>query len=209
MRLLESLSERRRILLLAVGAVLLLLSSLWLPLWTMALEAPQYPDGLHMRAYGTRVEGDLREINIINHYVGMAPIDRVPAPEMGLFPWGMAALAAGILVSVLDRRLLKAAFVVTVLLPIGVLADLQWWLHDFGQNLDPHAPLRFIEPFTPLVLGVSSIGNFRSIGMVSWGMVAILGAAALLYLALRSWPRPERAPRPVGLGMEMKAEVKA
>lgn len=187
MRLAEARS-RPRVALFAFGAALLLLSSLWLPIWTMTLEAPQYPRGLHMRAYGTRVEGDLREINIINHYVGMAPIAEAPAPEMKLFPWAVGALTLVVLLAPLDRRLMRAAFWVTLALPITVIADLQWWLHRFGQNLDPTAPLRFVEPFTPLAIGISKIGNFRSIAMVSYGFIAMVAAALMLHLALRQWP---------------------
>jgi hypothetical protein len=55
----------------------------FLPLWKMTLEAPQYLASLRLRAYENRVEGDRRQSDIINHYVGMKPIDTIPAPEMG------------------------------------------------------------------------------------------------------------------------------
>lgn len=170
-----------------LGAALLIIATLWLPLWTMTLDAPQYPQGLYMRAYGSYVTGDLREINIINHYVGMEEIPEVPAPEMRLFPlaiWTLVLLAAA---SPFSRLANRAGLAGTVLMPIVTLADLQWWLHTFGQNLDPTAPLRFIEPFTPLALGISKIGNFRSTAMVSYGFFAWGVAAVLLYFALKRW----------------------
>ena len=67
-------------------ASVLLVIALFVPFWQMTLQAPQYPNGLKLVAYGTEIGGDLREINIINHYVGMGHIDAVPAPEMALFP---------------------------------------------------------------------------------------------------------------------------
>ena len=159
----------------AVAAVLLA-TTFWLPLWRMKLEAPQYPAGLEMIAYGDRVAGDLREINIINHYVGMEPIAEQPAPEMALFPYAVYALIALFLVAWTHPVLMALANWSAGLLPWVILADLQWWLYTFGHSLDPSAPLRFIEPFTPLALGVSSIGNFRTTAWVSWGFLALLGA---------------------------------
>ena len=168
----------------AAIAVALLVASLRLPIWHMKLRAPQYPKGLELVAYGTRIEGDLREINIINHYVGMERIDAAPAPEMRLYPfavWGLIALFAA---APLHRRLARLAVAAAVVLPLGILADLQWWLHRFGRNLDPGAPFR-LEPFTPLALGSSTIGQFQTAATASWGLLAMVGAGLVLAGALR------------------------
>lgn len=177
----------------ALLAAALMVATYWLPLWTMRLEAPQYPNGLFMRAYGHRVAGDLYEINIINHYVGMAEIAEVPAPEMALFPYAVFGLAAACVLSLLHRRLMQLTALAVLGMPVVVLADLQWWLHKFGRNLDPHAPLNFVKPFTPLVIGISKIGNFRSVSMISWGLLATVIAAALLWIGLRAWPAAKSA----------------
>lgn len=170
---------------LSIAAAGLVAAAIWLPFWKVELKAPQYPQGLRMVAYGTEIRGDLREINIINHYVGMEHIDTVPAPEMSLFEPAMAVLILLALVAPLHRRVTQLGIVAVGVTPWVILIDLQRWLHRFGQNLDPGAPLR-VEPFTPLVLGVSKIGNFRSYAMVSWGFLALVGAAALLFLGLRA-----------------------
>lgn len=167
-----------------LAALLLLAAALWLPVWTMKLEAPQYPQGLVLQAYGDRIEGDLREINIINHYIGMEKIDAQPAPEMALFQpaiWGLMLL---VLVAPLHRRLSGLAILATAAMPMAILVDLQIWLHHFGQNLDPTAPLR-ADPFTPLVLGISKIGNFTSTGMVGVGFFCMLGALLCLVVIRR------------------------
>ena len=52
-------------------ALLLIGASFRMPLWDMTLVAPQYPDGLHITAHGDHVGGDLREVNILNQYIGM------------------------------------------------------------------------------------------------------------------------------------------
>ncbi|HEY7501444.1 MAG TPA: hypothetical protein VH740_23180, partial [Vicinamibacterales bacterium] len=59
----------------ALAAASLIAAAAWLPLWTLEMEAPQYPKGLRLYAYGTGMTGDLRELNILNHYIGMPPIE--------------------------------------------------------------------------------------------------------------------------------------
>ena len=167
----------------AAIAALLVGAALEWPIWRMKLQAPQYPQGLAIVAYGDRVEGDLYEINIINHYVGMAKIEAVPAPEMRLYPWAVAALLLLCLAAPIHRVTAWLAIAATAAMPLVVLADLQWWLHRFGRNLEPSAPLR-LEPFTPLALGSSRIGNFESTAMISRGLGAMLVAAAVLAVGL-------------------------
>jgi hypothetical protein len=54
-----------------VIAGLLLLASLPLPWWQFKVVAPQYPKGLKVSVYVNRLEGDVREISLLNHYIGM------------------------------------------------------------------------------------------------------------------------------------------
>ena len=138
-----------------IAAALIALSA-QLPLWTMTMKAPQYRQGLHLYAYGTGMVGDLRELNIINHYIGMAQIDPAPPIETALFPIGIATLVLLCLMAPFHRWLRRAAIAATVVMPIGVLIDLQVWLYRFGHSLDPHAPIR-MKPFTPPVVGVSRV----------------------------------------------------
>ena len=57
-----------------------------------------------------------------------------------------------------------------ILFPPVFLIDLYYWLNDFGQNLDPNAALsNAIDPFTPPVLGVGVIGQFRTIAISGIG----------------------------------------
>ena len=75
----------------AVAAAALVALSAQLPLWTMTMRAPQYPRGLRLYAYGAGMQGDLRELNILNHYIGMPEI-AAPAFETAMFPIGIALL---------------------------------------------------------------------------------------------------------------------
>lgn len=162
-------------------AALLVAGSLRLPLWRMELKAPQYPNGLHITAYGNRLEGDLREINIVNHYIGMKEIPSDPVPEMALFPWSVALLTTLILLAALSKKLARIAALAAIAVPIGILSDVQWWLYRYGTDRNPDAPLRLPE-VTPWVIGISRIGNFTTSAALSSGLMVILAAALIILM---------------------------
>lgn len=173
-----------------IAAALAALSA-QLPLWSMTMKAPQYPRGLHLYAYGTALDGDVHEINILNHYIGMPAIE-APALETTLFPLGIAALVLLCLLSPLHTWLRRLAIAATAAVPVIMLADLQWRLYEFGHSLDPKAPIR-LQPFTPLVIGETAMGNFISTGMVSWGFACIVAASLVLFAGGRLGGRWARA----------------
>lgn len=162
-----------------------------LPLWSMTMRAPQYPRGLHLYAYGTTLAGDVHEINILNHYIGMPPVE-APAFETALFPVGIAALVLICLLSPLHKWLRRLAIAATAAVPVMMLVDLQWRLYVFGHSLNPKAPIR-LEPFTPLVIGETAMGNFISTGMVSWGVGGIVAAGVVLLVGARLGDRWARS----------------
>jgi nitrous oxidase accessory protein len=175
----------------ALAASALVALSTQLPLWRMTMVAPQYRNGLRISAYGTGMAGDLRELNILNHYIGMPPIS-APAFETAMFPIGIAVLIALCLLSPLHRWLQRLAVLATAAVPLVVVADLQWRLYSFGHSLNPKAPIR-LKPFTPLVLGQTHMGNFESTAMVSWGFLCLAAAAVVLVLGARTRQRAEGA----------------
>ena len=178
----------------ALAAAALVALSSQLPLWSMKLEAPQYRHGLHLHAYGTGMTGDLRELNILNHYIGMPPIE-APEFETAIFPYGIAVLIGLCLLSPFHRYLRRLAVAGTFATPLIILADLQYRLYEFGHSLDPKAPIR-PKPFTPLVIGESEMGNFETHGMVSWGVVCLVAAALVLLIGGRISRRREASHAP-------------
>ncbi len=176
----------------ALFAAVLVVWSTQLPLWNMTMRAPQYPRGLHLYAYGTGLAGDLHEINILNHYIGMPPIE-APTLETALFPFGIGALAMLCLVSPFHRWLSRLAIAAVVSAPVMMLVDLQWRLYAFGHSLDPKAPIR-LKAFTPLVIGETAMGNFVSTGVPSWGVLSIVAAALVLWLGAYLGHRWMRGP---------------
>ncbi|MBE0610565.1 MAG: hypothetical protein IH609_14390, partial [Dehalococcoidia bacterium] len=163
-------------------ATVLMILSYFVPLWKMNLEAPQYPQGLVLTAYGNRMEGDLTEINALNHYVGVKEIEPDSVFELKLFPsalWGTVAIliASALLMRPGWKRWLVAALLWSF--PIGLLLDLQYWLYDYGHDRDATAPYR-IEDFTTKVLGTTHVVNFTTRTMVTWGFFSMVAAALLV-----------------------------
>ena len=175
---------RLRLLAAVVVAALLAVSAL-LPIWISKLVAPQYPKGLWLFAYGGRMEGDVREINGLNHYIGMRSISPDVVPELQL--WPIALLGAGILAMIgifVPGWLGRLARLGLWLVPIGILADIQRWLFVFGHSLDPDAALR-VQPFTPLVVGPTKIWNFQVWAFPGPALVVLVAIAAIVALTAR------------------------
>jgi nitrous oxidase accessory protein len=191
-RFADRLSNLRRSPLLRPGGVVagaaLLVAAGTLPVWGTRLIAPQYPKGLELWFYGGRVDGPLREVNTLNHYVGMRPIDLSLVPEMALWPLAVLGSTLLLVMAAFWRGWLgRLALIGLWLVPLSVLANIQRWLIIFGHDLDPGAPLR-LDPFVPWVVGPSTVWNFTVWNMPGAGLFLIWGVA-LLATALR-WTAP-------------------
>jgi hypothetical protein len=189
----------------AVASVLLALT-VFVPLWRMNLVAPQYPKGLVMYAYGNRFEGEtegysetfdaVKEINGLNHYIGMKPIEKVV--EMDLFIPGVLATIAGLLLASFIRW--KSAFFRVLViagawfLPVFFVADLQYHLYDYGHTMDPRAALS-MDAFTPKVVGTTKVWNFHSETGFEIGFYLMVAAAVVITVAplAAAWLRRRRS----------------
>lgn len=167
-------------------AGLLLVVSILVPFWRMTLLAPQYPQGLEVDAYLNRLEGDVREIDGLNHYIGMRPLGEAAQLERTVSiaaVLGIALLALGAVY--IHTRWAALLSLPALLFPFVFLADLAWWLRDFGTNLDPHAPLSSsIKPFVPPVLGTGTIGQFATVATPGPGMILAWIASGLILVGL-------------------------
>lgn len=174
-----------------VAASCLTAASVLLPLWGMTLVSTQYPDGLRMVVYATHIRGDLAELNLLNHYIGMRAITDELFVELKLLPvlFGLsaaaclgAALARGVWVRMVPLALMAGTAVYG-------LASMHRRLYQFGHDLAPSAPIR-IAPFTPPALGTHQIAQFATYSYFSWGtflpLVAGLLVVSTIWLDLRA-----------------------
>lgn len=162
-------------------ARVLLLVSIFFPYWHMELNAPQYPDGLYLTAYVNHLTGDVREIDGLNHYIGMRPLGEAATFERAASVWmiiAMFLLVEGAAVIHSKWAVLLALPAVTF--PIGFIVDLHYWMRTFGLNLNPEAPLSSaVKPFVPTVLGEGGIGQFKTFAELGIGYWLAAAASVL------------------------------
>lgn len=180
------------------AAAVLLAASILLPYWELRLNAPQYPRGLYMTVYIDHIRGDIREIDGLNHYIGMAPLGQAARLERTVAMGALMAIIAGLATAAVVRARWAAFLALpAVVLPPVFLADLFYWLRRFGRNLDPKAALAdAIPPFTPQILGHGAIAQFSTDAMVQAGFWLALAAAALALVGIRARLRVARAAAP-------------
>lgn len=168
---------------LIILSCILLLISICFPYWKFQVKAPQYPKGLSLTAYLNHLEGDIREIDMLNHYIGMRPLGQAAKVEKKLALPGLASLGLIFLSMLFFRK--RSIFVVlvhlaVVLLPFIFVLDLYLWLRHFGLNLDSHAPFKnVVKPFVPAVIGSGKIAQFQSYAYFEKGFYLSLCAALL------------------------------
>lgn len=167
-------------------AAVLLIVSIFFPYWEMELLAPQYPNGLRITAYVNELTGDLFEINGLNHYIGMRPLEEAAQFEKSISIIAISALSLLILAAIfVHTKWVVLLALPAVFMPVLFLADLQWWMRKFGTELDPAAPLSSaIEPFVPTVLGRGTIAQFETVAAPGIGLYLAILASVLIIVGL-------------------------
>lgn len=190
------LLTRSRLLLAALVVPLLL--SLTAPLWIMKFAAPQYPDGLSLEIFAHTVTGDVREINTLNHYIGMQHIDRASLSDLDWIPFGVGILVLLCLrvAAIGDVRSLVDLTVLYVYLSAFSFVRFVYKLYVFGHDLDPKAAIT-VDPFMPSVLGTKQIANFTTTSLPGGGSLWLalfgLGLVGVLVWNLTNGLRSARA----------------
>lgn len=184
------LTVKSRILILV--AVVVVLPVYFFPLWNMSFFSNQYTDGLVLHIYSYKLEGgktanrdDLREINSLNHYIGMRPLLESDFSEFTWVPLGIGIL---MLLSLRAMVLGKMSELVDVFVIYTYFGLFSLWgfyhkLYTYGHNLDPTAAIK-VQPFTPPLFGSKQIANFMVNSYPGVGSVGLVGFAVLLLLAI-------------------------
>ena len=172
-------------------AGLLLLALFKFPMWRITLLAPQYPDGVHMYIHvnkiGGKTPGTLQNVNILNHYIGMKPIEPDTIPELTYFPYfviGFSLLA--ILFAILNYKPLYYVWLIllTIALALAVY-DFYLWEYDYGHDLNDNAPMKFDdESFQPPLFGSKVLLNFVAKSFPHIGGYFIMGSWLCAFFAL-------------------------
>ena len=171
--------------LLGVAAVLLL-TSMFLPYWKMTLNAPQYPAGLSVEVFVNRMTGDVAEIDGLNHYIGMRPLGEAAQLERAVSMVAVAFLVLLVLAAIYVHSPWAALLALPAILwPFIFIADMYYWMRNFGLNLDPTAPLSSsIDPFVPPILGSGMVGQFETVATFQIGLWLAFLAVGLILAGL-------------------------
>ena len=188
--------------LLVAVASLLLIGMFVLPIWRIDLAAPQYPEGLGMEIRINTIRGDtpftLGNINNLNHYIGMKPIEPDAIPELAVMPWLVGVLiVGGLLVAALGKRSLLYGWAASfIAVAVAGLVDFWRWTYDYGHNLDVENAIIKVPGMTyqPPLIGTKQLLNFTA---VSWpgagGWLAFVAIGLALGAVVLTW-RTTRAP---------------
>jgi hypothetical protein len=181
---------------LILASALLLVAVYLFPLWNLTMFAPQYPDGLRLDIYSYKLEGgnagqDVKEINILNHYIGMRDLVADDFTEFKWLPFIVGALGllylraaimgtVGGLVDVLVLNIYFSAF---------ALWSFGYKMYVYGHTLAPTAAVK-VAPFMPPMFGGKQLANFEVYSYPQAASYAMALSTLLLAAALMvAWRR--------------------
>ena len=166
-------------------ASLSLLITLFLPIWFIFLIAPQYPEGLTMQIWLTKITGQVDIINGLNHYIGMKHIKAEMFPEFTFLPYIVLFFTLlGLVVALTgSRKLLFSYVILTLIGGAAAMIDFYKWGYDYGHDLDPKAPIQVPGlSYQPPLFGHKTLLNFDAYSYPDVGgwVVIVVGAIFIL-----------------------------
>jgi hypothetical protein len=160
-----------------------------LPVWRVSLEAPQYPkasypEGIPVFFTLTDFRGKVVEMNVINHYIGMDPM------ELGAFTVRKLVPFVYLLFLIMLLGMVWYSGpgwwmlgIIPALMPWYYLGFYSYWLYWFGHNLHPYGAFE-VKPFMPTVLGDGKVAQFTTHSYPHVGFYVLLAVFVLLLLAV-------------------------
>lgn len=164
-----------------------LLTVLYFPIWSIYLEAPQYPEGLSMSIYVNRIGGDIDIINGLNHYIGMKTIHANDFVEFKILAYCVLFFSAlFILTGIIAKKplfyLLSFLFIA-----FGVIAMIDFWRweYDYGHNLSEDAAIKVPGmTYQPPLIGYKQLLNFGAYSFPDIGGYIFIAAGLVIVYIL-------------------------
>jgi hypothetical protein len=162
---------------------LLFVGALFVPMWRIELEAPQYPEGLVLQLYANKIGGDVAIINGLNHYIGMATLHTENFFEFAVLPYifGAFGLISIVLIFIARRKAVLIFLISFVLFVVLAGVDFYRWNYEYGHNLDPNAAI--VVPgmaYQPPLIGYKQLLNFGAYSIPDTGGWMLVLAGILL-----------------------------
>lgn len=189
----NTLHQWSKIILIILGISLVI--SIFVPMWSIYLEAPQYPEGLSMFLWSNKITGDYEIINGLNHYIGMKTIHEEDFYEFKVLPYALGFFAILCFIAAfLNKKIwLYITTVLFLIFGVAFMVDFYMWEYNYGHNLDPHAAI--VVPgmsYQPPLIGFKQLLNFGAYSYPNIGGGIMIGVAVILaILAFIEFRKPK------------------
>jgi len=168
-----------------------------MPIWYVALEAPNYPkdafpNGIPVYYHFDGFSGDVHEMNTINHFIGMDPMKRGAPYLRTLAPYALLFVALlFVLYMLYDSKILNLLMLIPVALPLIFLGFYAYWLYWFGHHMHKWGAFS-IKPFMPTVFGDGKVAQFTTHSYPTTGFWVLVAISVLSLLAIVSKKKARR-----------------
>jgi len=169
-------------------SAILLMVVLFVPMWSIELNAPQYPEGLGLSIYANKLGGNVDIINGLNHYIGMKTLHEKDFAEFIVLPYciiffSIFCLAASI---VGRKKFLYTLLLFFILFGVLAMADFWRWEYNYGHELNPDAAIKVPGmSYQPPLIGYKQLLNFGAYSIPDiGGWIFILVGVLLLYVSI-------------------------
>ena len=180
----ERLFLGSRIIIIICGLSLLVV--LFVPLWQIQLNAPQYPEGLVLKMYPNKLSGNVDIINGLNHYIGMKTLHSDDFIEFTVLPYIIVffAVLCFTVAWLNKRKWLVALFSLFVLFGVIAMVDFWRWEYNYGHDLNPDAAIQIPGmAYQPPLIGYKKLLNFGAYSVPDVGGWIFVGVGFLLLTA--------------------------
>ena len=164
---------------------LVLIAVLFVPIWKIELNAPQYPEGLVLKIYPNKIGGNVDIVNGLNHYIGMKTLHTKDFIEFTILPYIIAFFALlCFMAALLNRKkwliILSGLFII---FGVVAMADFWRWEYNYGHDLNPEAAIQIPGmAYQPPLIGYKQLLNFGAYSIPDIGGVIFFGVGIILLL---------------------------
>jgi copper chaperone NosL len=140
-----------------------MIAVLFFPMWKIELAAPQYPEGLVLKIWPSKLAGDVEIINGLNHYIGMRKLHAEDFIEFTVLPYILIGFSViGIITLLINRKkMFNAWFLLFLVISVVSMIDFYRWEYDYGHELNPDAPIKVPGmAYQPPLIGYKKLLNF-------------------------------------------------
>ncbi len=180
----NKISSLSKSLILVAAAFLLI--SLFVPIWSIYLDAPQYPEGLGLQIWAHKIAGDVDIINGLNHYIGMKTLHTDDFLEFTALPYIISFYVVLFVIAAFvgNRKLLYTVLGAFIVFGVVAMIDFWRWEYNYGHNLDPAAAIKVPGmTYQPPLIGFKQLLNFGAFSVPHIGGWLFIAAGLLLVAA--------------------------